>query len=135
MDASPSCAVVMVNCSMWAGSRVCVNAPVPHLVLSCCPPERVREHQPHHVGGQPAAGVGPLRLAADQADLQSAGEGVEGVCGGAGRAQHAAGHVGRLPPEVRPGEFPASLCILHDNIGIFRLDGKWAHVFFSLEYI
>lgn len=69
-------------------------------VLSCRPPERLREHQPHHVGGQPAAGVGPLRLAADQADLQPAGEGVEGFRGGAGRAQHAAGHVGQLPPKV-----------------------------------
>jgi len=46
--------------------------------------ERIREYQPHHVGGQPAAGVGPLRLAADQADLRSAGAGVEGLRRGAG---------------------------------------------------
>lgn len=46
---------------------------------SCCA-ERVREHQPHHVSGQPAAGVGSLRLPADQADLRPAGEGVEGLC-------------------------------------------------------
>ena len=61
--------------------------------------ERVCEHQPHHVGGQPPGGVGPLRLPADQADRQPAGAGVEGLRGRPGRAQHLAGHVVRLPPE------------------------------------
>ena len=74
-----------------------------HLLSSSAPAERVREHQPHHVRGQPAAGVGPLRLPADQADLGPAGAGVEGLRRSAGRAQHAAGDVGQLPPEMRPG--------------------------------
>lgn len=57
--------------------------PFKRLFPSLCA-ERVREHQPHHVGGQPAAGVGSLRLPADQADLRPAGEGVEGLCRGTG---------------------------------------------------
>lgn len=47
-------------------------------------PERVREHQPDHVSREPAPGVGPLRLAADPADLRAAGAGVEGLRRGAG---------------------------------------------------
>lgn len=41
--------------------------------------ERVREHQSHHVSGEPTLGVRPLRLPADPADLWPAGAGVEGL--------------------------------------------------------
>lgn len=61
------------------------------------------EHQPYHVGRKPSSGVGPLRLAADPADLKSAGAGMESVCCGAGRTQHSAGDVCQLPPEGRSG--------------------------------
>lgn len=73
------------------------------LLFCSRPAERVREHQPHHVGGKPAAGVGSLRLPADQADLRPAGEGVESLCCGVGRAQHPVGDVCKFPPEMRPG--------------------------------
>lgn len=75
-------------------------------MTSCLPlthAERVREHQSDHVSGEPAPGVGPLRLTADPADLRPAGAGVEGLRCGSGRAQHAAGDVCQLPPESRPG--------------------------------
>lgn len=72
----------------------------PLLLFSSLPAERVREHQPHHVSGQPAAGVGSLRLPADQADLRPAGEGVESLCRSVGRAQHPAGDVCQFSPEM-----------------------------------
>lgn len=75
----------------------------PHLSPSCCA-ERVREHQPHHVSGQPAAGVGSLRIPADQADLRPAGEGVEGLRRSTGWTEHTVRDVGQLPPEMWPGE-------------------------------
>lgn len=67
-------------------------------------PERLREHQQDHVGGEPTGRGRPLRLRADQADLHSAGPGLEELRRRAGRALHHPRHVVRLPPEGRTGE-------------------------------
>lgn len=66
--------------------------------------ECVCEHQSDHVSREPTPGVRPLRLSADPADLRPVGTGVEGLCCGTGRAEHAVGDVCQLPSESRPGK-------------------------------
>lgn len=73
----------LTHCRCLIYPQAPVQPSLSPLSLSRCA-ECVREHQPHHVSGQPAAGVGSLRLPADQADLGPAGEGVEGFRRGTG---------------------------------------------------